>query len=61
MATDVGKTGIDVVGDVAARGAHFYLFYERVYPGFQTLDPSFSGVLATRSVSLDLDTLSLAS
>ena len=28
MATDVGKTGIDVVGDVAAWGAHFCLFYE---------------------------------
>src|ERR1700756_5735076 len=28
MATDVGKTGIDVVGDVAGRGAHFCLFYE---------------------------------
>jgi MEDS: MEthanogen/methylotroph, DcmR Sensory domain len=28
MATDVGNTGIDVVGDVAAWGAHFCLFYE---------------------------------
>ena len=28
MATDVGKTGIDVIGDVAAWGAHFCLFYE---------------------------------
>ena len=28
MAIDVGKTGIDVVGDVAAWGAHFCLFYE---------------------------------
>src|SRR5215467_13742708 len=28
MATEMRKTGIDVVGDVAAWGAHFCLFYE---------------------------------
>jgi hypothetical protein len=28
MATDVGEAGIDVVGDVAAWGAHFCLFSE---------------------------------
>lgn len=28
MATETRKTGIDVVGDVAAWGAHFCLFYE---------------------------------
>ena len=28
MATGMQKTGIDVVGDVSAWGAHFCLFYE---------------------------------
>ena len=28
MATEMRRTGIDVVGDVAAWGAHFCLFYE---------------------------------
>src|SRR5437762_11629942 len=28
MATEMRKTGIDVVGDVSAWGAHFCLFYE---------------------------------
>jgi hypothetical protein len=28
MATEMRKTGIDVIGDVVAWGAHFCLFYE---------------------------------
>jgi len=28
MATEMRKTGIDVVGDMVAWGAHFCLFYE---------------------------------
>jgi hypothetical protein len=28
MATEMRKTGIDVIGDMAAWGAHFCLFYE---------------------------------
>jgi hypothetical protein len=28
MATEMPKTGIDVIGDMAAWGTHFCLFYE---------------------------------
>ena len=28
MATEMPKTGIDVIGDIAAWGTHFCLFYE---------------------------------
>ena len=28
MATEMRKTGIDVIGDMVAWGAHFCLFYE---------------------------------
>ena len=37
MATETQKTGIDVVGDVAAWGAHFCLFYETKEDLLETL------------------------
>ena len=37
MATQTQKTGIDVVGDVAAWGAHFCLFYETKEDLLETL------------------------
>jgi hypothetical protein len=37
MATEMQKTGIDVVGDMAAWGAHFCLFYETKEDPLDTL------------------------
>jgi len=37
MATETRKSGIDVVGDVAAWGAHFCLFYETKEDLLETL------------------------
>ena len=37
MATEMRKTGIDVVGDMAAWGAHFCLFYETKEDPLDTL------------------------
>src|SRR5712671_229779 len=39
MATETQRTGIDVVGDVAAWGTHFCLFYETKEDLFDTLAP----------------------
>ena len=37
MATDMPKTGIDVIGDIAAWGTHFCLFYETKEDFFDTV------------------------
>jgi signal transduction histidine kinase len=37
MATDMPKTGIDVIGDIAAWGTHFCLFYETKEDLFDTM------------------------